>query len=802
MTSTPPSRVPYPCLPIGEAVTTLGGGWTTRTNNLMSQPSTSSPKAKITLRASTSGIVPAVRALTLDSDKPTMPVGRASKSLNKGLTAGEQNAWFDSPVMSRNHAKIAFDPVDKAVTLMDIGSMHGTFLNNRQLESHRAETFKNGDTVIFGAEVTRGVEVFPACAFTIEYELSQVSVKPSNTYSCPDSSDVEDEIDLTHDEEVDTERSQSREDPRVVKGPPAKASVSIESIDLTMSDFDTRSDLSFVEDDDAYAAFDADSDDDDDMSITDECLERAKASMPKSPAVTASDKYPATQPILIMSDDDSSCNSECMSENDDDSECASQHGDTMEEKDEGEEYQEEDNEVEEDSSLVAEIASRETEMINSGLEKQDRILAQHSNQLSELRSASEDQLGHNLKLQRDAIEDVDTQPVNCCPSEAPMQTGLRELLEASEAALETGVGETAHSQELNVQPLFEACSSEPELPIQRSSTKSTSDSLKGQECWPRWSTSTSLTGLHELSQTSSSNAISDQQKFSAISLPHELGNNNSTPEIRSNHAQDYRSPFRSRTETGYTSVYPIFSPLTENDSIYRRPSPSDAAMFKSATSHHDTPNVASDPAREESGHRIGLPISDRAHKEAFFQAREYNRARYLEMANFWDNSEFDRVESGGLFPKSASKSCVPRSRLSIHDIIEKSSTESKSTTLKRKAEEISSLTDEDLKGWGVFETVKPVVTNISDEIALDEASPNGSVKNSPEPIETSKQTANIDRPQFSTSNLPEGIYVGEPAIVTERPSKRLRTLVEKASYVVLGGAGLFSILVATAPDFL
>lgn len=60
----------------------------------------------------TSDIYPMERIINLSPDHPTIDIGRASKSLNKGIVSGADNAWFDSPVMSRAHAKLALDTND------------------------------------------------------------------------------------------------------------------------------------------------------------------------------------------------------------------------------------------------------------------------------------------------------------------------------------------------------------------------------------------------------------------------------------------------------------------------------------------------------------------------------------------------------------------------------------------------------------------------------------------------------------------------------------------------------------------
>jgi hypothetical protein len=46
------------------------------------------------------------RRIVLTEATPTLQIGRASKVPSKGLAAEVDNAWFDSPVMSREHAKI------------------------------------------------------------------------------------------------------------------------------------------------------------------------------------------------------------------------------------------------------------------------------------------------------------------------------------------------------------------------------------------------------------------------------------------------------------------------------------------------------------------------------------------------------------------------------------------------------------------------------------------------------------------------------------------------------------------------
>jgi hypothetical protein len=56
-----------------------------------------------------SDITPHRRVLKFDEQNLVFPIGRASKSSRKGLVGASDNAWFDNPVMSRNHAELFFD---------------------------------------------------------------------------------------------------------------------------------------------------------------------------------------------------------------------------------------------------------------------------------------------------------------------------------------------------------------------------------------------------------------------------------------------------------------------------------------------------------------------------------------------------------------------------------------------------------------------------------------------------------------------------------------------------------------------
>jgi len=118
-----------------------------------------------------------------------------------------------------------------------------------------------------------------------------------------------------------------------------------------------------------------------------------------------------------------------------------------------------------------------------------------------------------------------------------------------------------------------------------------------------------------------------------------------------------------------------------------------------------------------------------------------------------------------------------RSGLRIHDIIDVSSNATPKTT-KRKADAISDVLENEVRMWA-------------------SATP-PSAK-----TETSTSVTKADL-QVTSTKVPSEVNLS--ATVETRPTKRVKKFVERLGYAALGGAavgaGLFSVLVATAPDFL
>jgi len=132
---------------------------------------------------------------------------------------------------------------------------------------------------------------------------------------------------------------------------------------------------------------------------------------------------------------------------------------------------------------------------------------------------------------------------------------------------------------------------------------------------------------------------------------------------------------------------------------------------------------------------------------------------------------------------TTSEPTPPNSRgIKIDDIIEPSISQ-RPLRLKRKADEISNITDEELRLWAKASTSstvsKPTLEN---------------------PTTQPQATTQI----AMTYPVPASSAI--PTVSEVRPTKRMKKLLENVGYAALGGvavgAGLFTVLVATAPDFL
>ncbi|KAI9686424.1 MAG: hypothetical protein M1822_003769 [Bathelium mastoideum] len=160
------------------------------------------------------------RTLTVTSGAP-VSVGRASSSESKGLVAAPNNAYLDCPVVSRKHAELSVSPNKKdprglSLWITDVGSMHGTYLNDRRLNKGLEERVDDKDLLRFGCEVQRDEECYRPLTYAVKLDMvpSHQTSQPdkdvnleSRSFEVPDS--TSDEYDSHELDDSDSDRSSS-----------------------------------------------------------------------------------------------------------------------------------------------------------------------------------------------------------------------------------------------------------------------------------------------------------------------------------------------------------------------------------------------------------------------------------------------------------------------------------------------------------------------------------------------------------------------------------------------------------------
>ncbi|KAJ5647914.1 hypothetical protein N7490_004286 [Penicillium lividum] len=118
------------------------------------------------------------REFTLSDTNYSILIGRASKRGLKNRFADPENGWFDSRVMSRDHAELHMMPGKMVLNIDDLASTHGTWLNNNRLISGESTPLLSGDILRFGVDVERGEDVFHALVVRCKVDWSR---EPKNT---------------------------------------------------------------------------------------------------------------------------------------------------------------------------------------------------------------------------------------------------------------------------------------------------------------------------------------------------------------------------------------------------------------------------------------------------------------------------------------------------------------------------------------------------------------------------------------------------------------------------------------------
>ncbi|KGO66404.1 hypothetical protein PITC_067000 [Penicillium italicum] len=164
----------------------------------------SDPRVIVTLTSLFEDAHPLRTLIITDHDR-TVAIGRASKRETRKRSPTTENAWFESRVMSRDHAFLNISPDQNTIFIADCGSTHGTFLNDIKLMTDVDTPLFNGDIIRFGVDVDR--EVFeaievrckvqwlkPQCAVIPDDGIA-IKLDPSpstNCFSVPeDDSDIE-----------------------------------------------------------------------------------------------------------------------------------------------------------------------------------------------------------------------------------------------------------------------------------------------------------------------------------------------------------------------------------------------------------------------------------------------------------------------------------------------------------------------------------------------------------------------------------------------------------------------------------
>jgi len=254
-------------------------------------------------------------------------------------------------------------------------------------------------------------------------------------------------------------------------------------------------------------------------------------------------------------------------------------------------------------------------------------------------------------------------------------------------------------------------------------------------------------------------------------------------------SDDWKSQYRARFEARHryeSHPPPIEHTLALAASLY--PQATGIQKVNSMISDELSPVLATTQPRadhvEYSSTELGkalrsttppLPDADHYVDEEFVADRQ--PSPFFDMTSAVRYNESKALMTGAVMDSSPSG----RSRLSIDAIIHNTAATPEPEIRKRKADDISDVLKGEVRAWGS-----------SSSAPLNTVAESQNTTSRPEsPTQSNLTPAAAQEPPESTS------------AITDQPSlKRLKRVAEGAAYIALGGVGLFSILVATAPDFL
>ncbi|KAG2732271.1 hypothetical protein G9P44_004688 [Scheffersomyces stipitis] len=140
--------------------------------------------------------------------KKHLPVSTFPETTKLGRPTGTKhkpdvtNGYFDSRVLSRNHAQIYIDPSNGKLMLQDLGSSNGTYLNELRL-THEPVEIKMGDIVCLGFNVQA-----ESTHKQISLKIDNISVIPNSTsglsFNTNSKNDMSSNLFLNRSEALDT----------------------------------------------------------------------------------------------------------------------------------------------------------------------------------------------------------------------------------------------------------------------------------------------------------------------------------------------------------------------------------------------------------------------------------------------------------------------------------------------------------------------------------------------------------------------------------------------------------------------
>lgn len=693
--------------------------------------------------------------------------------------------------MSRDHARVSL-AAGNTLYLEDIGSMHGTLLNGVKLMANTPQQLEDGDVVVFGAEVKRGPETFPACSFQINYEaipykydipsfsstsyqgslLNLFSTRSANTFAFPESSDIEDEEEEDYDfSDDDTDkRQQSSEDGASIEQSPKLSqglAQPIPSIDLTQDDQDDSPVVDLTGETPAEARI---------MGL----MAGRPIDIDERADHVSIGVYAGNAPILVESEDDAefSSDSDDHSEDEESNSSGSSEGYDLNEGQISDEEDEADDDgieiypMEDDQDLDMPALTNLTNVHRFAI-------ATHENPTVLLGEPS-----------GSVMEDED-EPREVDFSEAG-SSGLRALFD-EDSDMEGDCDAQPMPFGYTV-PIGSASQTEKPatfMPSYGNGPNTSGSHILASTFRPDWS---EATPVRQPSPSDAAMVKGIVQTSSLFSTTKPLAKPSHLPSTQSLggtfgkcaffdaraankltfQAMDKQASSIPNLQPPPSTDLPRTESVVENTSNAR---PISIPAFSASQRMNAANRAAADFSKDFRPARFERSI-DRS-RISMFAAGLSNNTPLLEAVvstreecAFLDKpdqtpmpvrapSPLPDMTSAVSYNNSKENMAIHRSGIKINDIIDKSSR-------KRGVEDISNTTEKELETWGSRD-------------------PSTVANESPALVDTSSATAN-------------------PAAPEQRPTKRLKRVLERVGYAALGGvavgAGLFSVLVATAPDFM